>query len=922
MSSVISPQRSKESSSGTTLGRGSVTLIRTKLLPPVARSGRIPRQRLQALLTAVGERPLTIVRAPGGFGKTTLALAWVEELRSRGDTVAWLSLDNDDNEPRRFICYAIAALHEASPDIGQESRMGANGAPLHQLEATLVNEIADCGDEIFFFLDDYSTISHEAVHRFLIFLVRHAPSNLHIVLVSRSDPPLELGSLRARGELLEIDASRLLFTPDETREFLALTAPAELAAAEVGTIHRLTEGWPAALRITALSFEAGRDPADLLRSLARSPRSIGGFLDELCSLLPSRLLEFMQQTAIVERLSASLCDGITGRSDSADRLAVLDQQQLVSPLDDQRTLFAYHQLFREYLLQRLVEQRAGAVADLHRRASDWYAAHGFGSESVRHLLEAGDTEGALVRIAECAQGMVERGDLLTLLNWQRQLNAKFIQQPIPLQLAIIWAEALSLSGSEALQHIAAVDRAADELPESDAAAVRHECVALSAVAAALADEPAKAAELVAAYHARPGDAAMSRGSVLNVERFVHLSAARWERFYAVPTIPGDDFADVMPAVYQANIIGLAEMTRARAGPAEQMFLRSLGLGRRLRRFAGAIGMAKGAYVELLYETGRTAEAEALLRDDLDLIAGGVTLDTVLRGLRTAARLAWRRGQAQQAADLLERAESIGLARDWPRLVAAALFERLRLSLRQGLTTSAVALLKRLQQLSASLEVPAWRGVEGVSHYAAMAQAAVDLEQNRARQAVTTLSPLYEDAIDCGASLLAIRIGAVLARAQLLARATPQGQRVFDQVLDLAQPSFFVGSIADDGPEILQLIDLVYRGGMHTDRDERHVFLCRLRESAARVWDASQSKVAAGARELPSPLTPRECDVLELIAEGQSNKAIARRLGLGPETVKTHLKNVFLKLEVERRTQAVLRAEELGLLRAYRLRRSS
>ncbi len=921
MSSVISPQRSKESSAGTTLGRGSVTLIRTKLLPPVARSGRVPRQRLQALLTAVGERPLTIIRAPGGFGKTTLALAWVEELRSSGDTVAWLSLDNDDNEPRRFICYAIAALHEASPDIGQESRMGANGAPLHQLEAMLVNEIADCGDEIFFFLDDYSVISHEAVHEFLIFLLRHAPSNLHIVLVSRSDPPLELGSLRARGELLEIDASRLLFTLDETKEFLAMTAPADLGSADVGTIHRLTEGWPAALRITALSFEAGRDPADLLRSLARSPRSIGGFLDELCSLLPPPLLEFMQQTAIVERLSASLCDGITGRSDSAARLAGLEQQQLISPLDDQHTQFAYHQLFREYLLQRLAERRGGEVADLHRRASDWYATHGFGSESVRHLLEAGDTEGALVRIAECAQGMVERGDLLTLLNWQRQLNAKFIQQPIPLQLAIIWAEALSLSGTEALQHIAAVERAADELPEIDAAAVRHECLALGAVAAALADDPARADELAAAYHAEPDDAAMSRGSVRNVERFVHLNAARWEDFYAVPTVPCEDSADVMPAVYQANIIGLAELAQARAGPAEQMFLQSLGLGRRLRRFAGAIGMAKGAYAELLYETGRTAEAEALLRDDLDLIAGGVTLDTVLRGLRTAARLAWRRGQAQQAADLLERAESVGLARDWPRLVAAALFERLRLALRQGLTTSSLALLKRLQQLSASAEGSARRSVEGVPHYGAMAQAVVDLEQNRPRQAVAMLTPLFEDAVDCGANLLAIRVGALLARAHLLARATPHGLRVFNQVIDLAQPSCFIGSIADDGPEILQLIDLVDRGGMRAEQDERQAFLGKLHESAARVWDPSRVAGAAGTRDLPSPLTPRECDVLELIAEGQSNKAIARRLGLGPETVKTHLKNVFLKLEVERRTQAVLRAEELGLLRVRRLRRS-
>ena len=922
MNSVILPQGRKQTSPVDSAGGRGVTLIRTKLKPPVARARRVRRARLQAMLAEAGERRLTIVRAPGGFGKTTLALSWIEDLRSQGDTVAWLSLDSDDNEPRRFICYTIAALHEASADIGHESPKVANSAPLDQVRAILVNEIADFGEELFLFLDDYNSVTHEAIHEFLAFLLRHAPANFHLVLLSRSDPPLEIGSLRARGELLEIDASRLLFTPDETREFLSLAAPADLGPGEIGIIHGLTEGWPAALRITALSFESGRDPAELLRSLARSPRSIGGFLDELCARIPAPMLEFMQQTAIVDRLSASLCDAITGCADSGERLALLEQQQFLSPLDDQRRQFVYHQLLREYLLQRLREQRAGQLAELHHRASRWYAAHGFGSESVRHLLEAGDTEGALTQIAECAQGMVERGDLLTLLNWKRQLNAKIIQQPVPLQLAVVWAEALSLSGTEALTHIAAVERAAAELPAEAANSVRRECLALGAVAAALADDLEKAGELAARYGPGPRDPALPRGSALNVQRFVHMYAARWEDYHAVPTVPSDDLSDVMPAVYQANLIGLAELVRARAGPAEQLFLQSLEHGHRLRRFAGAIGMAKGAYAELLYETGRIAEAETVLREDLDLIAGGVTLDTVLRGLRTAAILAWRRGQLQQAADLLERAESIGLTRDWPRLVAGALFERLRLALRQGLTTSALGLLKRLQQLSASGTHYAPRSVEGVSHYLVMAQAAVDLERNRPRQAVAALTPLFKEATACGANLLAIRIGSLLARAQVLARATPQALRVFNDVLALAQPSHFVGSIADDGPEVLQLIDLLDGGAAQADRDGRQQFLRALRDAAVQVWGPARGAGASGTSELPSPLTPRECDVLELIAAGQSNKAIARQLGLGPETVKTHLKNIFLKLEVERRTQAVLRAEELGLLAARRRPRSS
>lgn len=917
MSSVIPLHRKKTNRGSATTAPGrAIPVIATKITPPPVRAGRIARARLESLLAEASERTLTVLRAPGGFGKTTLALAWIERIVERGDAVAWLALDADDNEPRRFLYYVIHALNRACPEVGKESLAIANTAALPHLQAMLVNEIADCGDELFLFLDDYNAVRHEGIHESVAFLLRHAPPNLRLVLLSRTEPPLELGSLRARGELLEVDAARLRFTRDETREFLDLAAPQGLGAAEIRAIHGVTDGWPAALRITALSFEGGRNPEELLRALTRSPRSIGGFLDELCAQLPAELLAFLRETSIVDRLSAPLCDAITARHDAAALLARLERQQLVAPLDPEHTVYACHQLFREYLAQQLATQTADDVAALHRRASAWYEALGYESESVKHLLAAGDTSAALIRIADCAERMVESGDLLTLLHWEQQLRAKGIALPLALQLSIIWAEALTLSGAQAQQHITAVEEAVAARDDPEARIVRRECLALRATTRALADDTAQAYELVQRYDPQAQDRPLVRDSVCNVARYAHARAARWKEFYAVPRVGlGGPTSHVLPATYEADLRAVAEMSQAHTQAAEVLYRQSLETGGHVPRFAGATSMALGPYAELLYETGRTAEAEALLREDIDLVANGVTLDSVLRGLVTAARLAWRRGQREQAFALLDRAEAIGLTRDWPRLVAGALLQRLRMLLAEGDGLAALGLAKRLEQVRATSEASAARGFEGVEHYCAMATALVEMDAGRARSAVAVLSPVYEDALASGAHLLAIRLGAMLARAHSLARARTAALRVLEQVVELAAPAGIVGALADEGPDMLALLDLA-AASTAEEPDLRARHLARVRAAAEAAWGATRTGHDPN-RPLVPALSPREREILGLIAEGRSNKAIARELGLGPETVKTHIKNVFHKLDVDRRTQAVLRAEELGLVRFRR-----
>lgn len=918
MSSPALPHRKRPVSSGTaSRSHATAPLIETKLQPARPGPQQITRNRLDELLAQASERLLTVIRAPGGFGKTTLALYWVDALRARGDAVAWLSLDTDDNEPRRFLQYVIRALRSACGDIGKDSLAAAN-APLRSIQALLVNEIADCGEDVFLFLDDYHSLTHPSVHETVAFLLRHAPANLHVVVLGRTEPPLGLASFRARGSLLEVDAAVMRFTPEETREFLALTSGAQLAAADVGVIHGLTEGWPAALRITSLSFGAGKDPAQLLHSLAGASRSIGGFFDELCALYPGGTLDFMMRIAVLERLSAPLCTAVTGREDCAVMLAWLEGQQLISPLGSDGSLYTYHQLFRDYLLQRLERDQPQAAAEMHRRASAWYEAQESWSDSVKHLLAAGDTADALVRIERCADAVLQSGDILTLLGWEQQLRSKLIQRPIRLQLALAWAKTLSLAREDAANQIEAIERAVDDTA-AGSAAIGRECLALRLVMSGLADDHERTLELAPAYRPQPGDRAFARDAAFNAIRYAHAMAANWQDFYAMPRVVrpvAGDHPGVLTAVYELLVFGVAELAQAQARDAEQHFVACIQIGREVKGFTGATRLAAGPYAELLHETGRTEAADALLRDEVEFADGAVSLDSARSTLVTAARIAARRGRLDQAHDLLERAEAIGLTREWPRLVAAALFERLRLHLLGGRYTPAMGLLRRLQLTRERIGRRSALGYADVAQYCVLAQALINMGQSRHREAASELEPLFAEARRSGANLLAIRSGAILAVAHLLARNSAAARRTFQQVLDLAEPANFIGSIADAGPEIAAILDQLDVGAASDAAAARRMaFVERLRATCAEVWGGAADEMRTRAHELKSLLSPREREILELIAEGQSNKAIARRLGLAPETVKTHLKNVFAKLGVERRTQAVLRAEELGLVAA-------
>jgi ATP/maltotriose-dependent transcriptional regulator MalT len=412
--------------SGGALRKGQVLdgrrFLVTKVVPPRC-PGLIGRPRLLALASRLTAKRLAVIKAPAGFGKTSLAASWSDWLRESASSVAWLAIDSGDDEPSRFLFYMTQAMQRVAPAVGSDALDLIKESFLISPQAivsSLINDLIDVDEEIYLFLEDYHWVTHPGIHDAVAFFLRHAPSHAHVVLTTRTEPPLPLASLRANNQLLEIDASTLRFDLQETRELLEREKPGSLELADVKLLHSRTEGWPAALRIVASTSSRGQDFAQFVRNLSGTQRTINAYLAEMLDGLAGDIVSFMLRTAILDRMSGPLCDVVTQATSSQDFLVSIEKRQLLlTALDQDSKWFRYHPLLAEYLKQRLGSELGNELAELHQRAAGWYASQELWTEAVQHAIAAGDTNQALDWIEKCAMGLVKRGDLFTLLAWQR-----------------------------------------------------------------------------------------------------------------------------------------------------------------------------------------------------------------------------------------------------------------------------------------------------------------------------------------------------------------------------------------------------------------------------------------------------------------------------------------------------------------------
>jgi len=899
---------------------GPDVLLATKLHMPRPRPGQVLRPRLTARLDEGLARGLILASAPAGYGKTVLLADWAR----RGERpVAWLSLDAGDNDPARFWHHAVAALDRARPGTGDRVAplLGPPAPTSFQgLVTALINDLA--GEEALLVLDDYHLIGSPQVHESLAFLVEHRPAGICVVLASRSDPPLPLARLRARGQLAEIRVADLRFTPAEAGELLQHAAAA-LPDASVAALAARTEGWAAGLQLAALSLRGQDDAAAFVAAFTGSHRYVLDYLaEEVLERQDEQLRRFLLETSVLDRLSGPLCDAVTGREGSQALLEQAERAGLfLIPLDELRGWWRYHHLFADLLRARLQQEQPSRAAQLHRNAAVWCQEHKLADDAIGHAAAAGEMLWA-ARIIEQQFDLVHRirGEAATIDRWLSVLPADVVRSRPRLLLA--QAHLAADSGHPEVMEplLDAVDCAppgwADEPfePASGAAAsflinvpamttlnrsylaqLHGDAEATAAFATqTLAESKPEEGALSATAHGFLAVAEWLRGRLAEAERALASSLTGWRETGQLTLIGW--------GCYELVLIQLAQgQLDAAALTCEQVLGSLVTSGRP----APAAGPSYAGLAEIAYQRDELDVALRHATEGITLCRQFVYTPPLADGLATLAMI---RQAAGDLAGALEAITEAGQAAPGPAgLLNPVPARRARLLLAQG-DLAAAASFAQDNGLGPDDE-PDYPRESG--H---LVLARLLLAQDRPGQSLALLDRLHATAKAQNRTGSLIEISALRALALAATGDETDAVTTLAGTLLLACPQGYVRVFADEGPPMAALLGRLIAAqrtgsGSRAAAEVPLGYLARLQRAFGPGRPARDS-VPSG---IVDPLTSRELEVLEMLAAGRSNQAIAGELVVTLDTVKKHVGHVLGKLGAANRTEAVARARELNLL---------
>ncbi len=888
------------------------SLLRTKLYAPQKRPNLVPRLRLIERLNEsfqLGHK-LTLISAPAGFGKTTLVSEWVhqnvevrrkkeEGKKSFPSQIAWLSLDEGDNDPTRFLAYFIAALQTIAPKLGEGVLAGLQSPqppPIESILTNLLNEIATIPDKFILVLDDYHLIEATPIDNALVFLLQHLPPQKHLVITTREDPNLPLARYRARSQLTELRAADLRFTPSEAAVFLNQVMGLNLSAEDVAALESRTEGWIAGLQLAALAIQGhlalqdDKDSASFIKSFTGSHRFVMDYLvEEVLHQLPADVQTFLLRTSILERMCGPLCDVVVGR-ESQEILEYLEQANLfIVPLDNERRWYRYHHLFADLLRQRL--QQSGDMDELHKRASQWYEDTNLEIEAFHHATAANDIERAERLIEGKGMPLHFRGAVRPVLNWLGSLP-KSVLDAWP-SLWTSYASVLLVTGQVASveEKLQAAEAALQGVtPDAKIRDLIGRIAAIRATAAANRNE----VETIISQSRRaldylhPDNLAFRTSTVWKLGFAYHLRGDRVaaKKSYAEVISIGQASGNRVFTLLATVSLGMLQEADNQLHPAAETYRRVLQhLGDQPLPFAceAHLGLAR-----VNYEWNNLTTAQQHAERSVELARQVENNDRFIASEIFLARVKLAQGDVAEATTILTEAEQAARRHNFEQQLAEITAVKILALLQQGNLAAAANLAQE--------------------HELPLSQARVHLAQDNSAAALEVLEPVRQQAEAREWQDERLKVMVLQAVAQQAQGETAQAMQLFGEALAMAQPGGFIRLFVDEGRPLAQLLAAAAARGIMPN------YVGKLRAAFADEQKSGDGLPSAPPdQQLIEPLSERELEVLELVAEGLTNREIGEQLFLALDTVKGHNRRIFAKLQVQRRTEAVVRARELGLL---------
>ncbi len=897
---------------------------------------RAPAEKLNTGL----RRKLTLISAPAGFGKTTLVSSWINQKGNGGEQkVAWVSLDARDNEPAQFWHYVVAALQTIDAALGETVQATLESPQLPPLEAlvtVLLNDLAkfrpDNGQmlPLLLVLDDYHLIATEAIHYSLNFLIDHLPPSLHLVITTRSDPPLHLSHRRGRSEITQIRASDLSFSKDEVVQFFNSLMGLNLSGADIAALESRTEGWIAGLQLAALSLQDQPDRHTFVADFAGNDRYIADYLvDEVLHHQPAHVQTFLLQTSILDQLCAPLCNAVTGQNQSQTILTQLERDNLfLTPLDNRREWYRYHQLFADLLRQRLSESSdATNITQLHQKAYRWHEDRGEIIAAVNHALLTGDHQNVAELVEQHASEIFSQGKLNSLSEWVQALPDDLVTTRPKLCMIYGWA-ILSLGQfKEVEQCMQTIENGVGAKAETIATAsfqtlapeVRGALIEVTVIRSVIAitqfniSRTLELSQQVLPYlkensqsHLFNDSPALRPVVAFNLGLAYEFSgeggAAVNALTEAVTLSREQENIHILPIAM--SHLGLLQMLQGHLHQAQKTYQQALQLATEVTGRASPLaGIAEIGLGNLFYEWNDLTRAQRHFNAGIALAKRWNHAESLLAGYTGLARLKQAQGDGAGALTLLQELADMLQQFKAQLLLPAVDSCRAGLWVAQGNLDAAGRWLQ-----TSGLAVDGDLSYLQENDYLTLVRLLIAQERwDEAEGLIARLLDFVETGERWGRVIALLILQTLVFNGQ---SKSTQAQVTLSRTLILAESEGYVRLFVDEGPLMAQLLYQATTNDINSGYVNQLLRAFDTREPEDERAEALESSSGS---KLVEPLSDREIEVLICIAEGLSNREVAQKLTISVTTIKSHTRNIYGKLDVNSRTQAVAQARAWGIL---------